>query len=71
MKAGEKQNNSPQPPKHLLGMSDKNETKHSIAQTDLSLLFMKNLLVENTSVKIIREWSGGYYRLRREFKKLL
>lgn len=49
-------------------MSDKNETKHSIEQTDLSLLCMKNILVENTSVKIKREGSGGYYRLRRELK---
>lgn len=39
-------------------MSDKNETKHSIVQIDLSLLCMKNILVENTSVKINREWSG-------------
>lgn len=62
--------NSPTP-KHLLGMSDKNETKHSIAETDLSLHCTKNILVENRSVKINREWSGGYCRLRREFKKLL
>lgn len=48
---------TPPTPKHLLDMSDKNETKHSIAQTDLSLLCMKNILVENTSVKIKRgEW---------------
>lgn len=38
-------------------MSDKNETKHSIAQTDLLLLCMKNILVENRSVTINRvEW---------------
>lgn len=35
---------TPSPPQHSLGTSDKKETKHSIAQTDLSLLCSGRIL---------------------------